>query len=258
MLEAAARDLQIALEGSYLVGDKLSDIGAAGRAGLTSILVTTGYGYAHWQAALQAPDAVQPDWIAENFYEAVQWILQSEYESCPDAAPPGLQPAPGPSGWRYKWISLPLLTARKKVWRRQGKTIVFAHGVFDLIHAGHVHYLQAARERGDILIVGINDDSSAHSLRGAGRPVVPVEERVEILSSFACIDYIIVSREAGPDRILERLRPDFYVKGMGYTYGMVAQRETLDSSGVQVRVDLPARDHTSSEIIQKIRTDFKK
>ena len=97
-----------------------------------------------------------------------------------------------------------------------GAVVVFTNGCFDLLHLGHVRYLQAARALGDLLVVGVNSNASAHALKGAGRPLVPEDERAEVLAALACVEYVTIFQEATAVALVETLRPDVYVKGGDY------------------------------------------
>ena len=101
--------------------------------------------------------------------------------------------------------------------RTEGGKIVFANGCFDLLHAGHVRYLQSARELGDVLILGINSDACIAALKGSGRPLQPEKERAEILASLDCVDYVLLFDEPTVDSVLEELKPDIHAKGTDYT-----------------------------------------
>jgi len=115
-----------------------------------------------------------------------------------------------------KLVSLTQAQSIRQTLGRRGKTVVFTNGVFDLLHVGHVRYLQAARELGHALFVGLNSDQSAQRLKGPGRPLMPQAERAEILCALACVDYVIIFDEPTAERILEALQPDVYVKGGDY------------------------------------------
>lgn len=103
--------------------------------------------------------------------------------------------------------------------RAAGRRIVFTNGHFDLLHVGHLRYLQAARALGDVLIVGVNDDATTTARKGPGRPIVPEDERAELLAGLACVDYVTIFHEPTAERCLELLRPDVYVKGGDYAPG---------------------------------------
>jgi rfaE bifunctional protein nucleotidyltransferase chain/domain len=103
--------------------------------------------------------------------------------------------------------------------RRRGLRVVFTNGHFDLLHVGHLRYLQAARALGDILVVGVNDDATTTARKGPGRPIIPQDERAELLAGLACVDYVTVFPEPTAERCIERLRPAIYVKGGDYAPG---------------------------------------
>lgn len=137
--------------------------------------------------------------------------------------------------------------------RGQGRTIVFTNGVFDLLHPGHVRYLQAARAQGDVLIVGVNSDRSVRANKGPNRPVMPEQERAEILAALACVDAVAVFDEETPAAIIERLQPDVLVKGADWAADAIVGRETVEARGGRV-VRMPIEQGWStSAIIEKAR-----
>ena len=137
--------------------------------------------------------------------------------------------------------------------RRNGRSVVFTNGVFDLLHPGHVRYLQAARREGDALIVGMNSDRSVRANKGASRPITPEEERAEILAALACVDAVVVFDEDTPDAIVRRLEPDILVKGADWAADAIVGRGTVEARGGRVvRVPIE-RGWSSSAIIDRIR-----
>ena len=110
----------------------------------------------------------------------------------------------------------PRLLADRQCCRADGKIVVWTNGCFDLLHVGHVRNLQACREFGDLLVVGVNSDDSVRRLKGPGRPIVPAAERAEVLAALACVDRVVLFDEATPEASLERLRPDIHCKGADY------------------------------------------
>ncbi len=133
------------------------------------------------------------------------------------------------------------------------KKIVFTNGCFDLIHVGHVRYLQEARKRGDLLIVAVNSDRSVRKLKGKDRPVVGQEERAEIISAFACVDYVVIFPEETPARIVDVLRPDVLVKGGDYRKEDIVGRTTVEGGGGEV-ITIPLTEGCSTkELLEKIR-----
>jgi rfaE bifunctional protein nucleotidyltransferase chain/domain len=123
----------------------------------------------------------------------------------------------GPSEATYrKVVDWPGLLAVRQRCRAEGRTVVWTNGCFDLLHLGHVRNLQAARSQGDVLVVGINSDASVRGLKGPDRPIIPAEERAEIIAALECVDYVIVFDEGTPEAALARLRPDVHCKGADY------------------------------------------
>ena len=137
--------------------------------------------------------------------------------------------------------------------RRQGRKVVFTNGVFDLLHPGHVRYLRAARAEGDVLIVAVNSDRSVRANKGPSRPIMPEQERAEILESLAVVDAVVVFDDETPQVIIDRLRPDVLVKGADWAADAIVGRETVEAGGGKVvRVPVEAGWSTSA-IIQKAK-----
>jgi D-glycero-beta-D-manno-heptose 1-phosphate adenylyltransferase len=135
-------------------------------------------------------------------------------------------------------------------WRRAGERVTLANGCFDVLHVGHVRYLHAARELGGKLIVAVNSDASASALKGEGRPVIPAEERAEILASLADVDAVVVFSENDVRAIIRDIRPDFHAKGTDYTVESVPERDQVEACGGRVVIVGDPKDHSASEIIQ--------
>jgi D-beta-D-heptose 7-phosphate kinase/D-beta-D-heptose 1-phosphate adenosyltransferase len=137
--------------------------------------------------------------------------------------------------------------------RHDGKRIVFTNGVFDLLHPGHVRYLQDARREGDALIVGVNSDRSVRAIKGPTRPITPEAERAEILAALSCVDAVVIFDEDNPQQIIDRLQPDVLVKGADWAPANIIGRETVEARGGRVvRIPL-AEGYSTSDIIRKIR-----
>ena len=251
MLLRAAEDLGITLGGSYVIGDKLTDTEAARREGLTGILVRTGYGEDEWKACLQESEPERPDRVVLDLREAVECVFWSE-KNLVSAEPEGEEEG-APWLWSTKWASLGFLRKCLDAHRRRGQTVVLANGVFDLLHAGHVGYLQAARDLGDVLVVALNDDRSVRELKGAGRPVLPVEDRVEIISALGCVDYCVVFRDRTVDRLLELLHPDVHAKGTDDEEASVPERDTVIGYGGEVRIVGPRKAWTTKDLLERIK-----
>ena len=137
--------------------------------------------------------------------------------------------------------------------RRLGRRIVFTNGVFDLLHPGHVRYLQAARAEGDVLIVAVNSDRSVRANKGPTRPIMPESERAEVLMALACVDAVVVFDEETPARVIEHLQPDVLVKGADWAADAIVGRETVEARGGEV-VRVPVEQGWStSAIIERAR-----
>lgn len=137
--------------------------------------------------------------------------------------------------------------------RAAGKKIVFTNGCFDLIHVGHVRCLREAKRRGTLLIVAVNSDRSVRKLKGERRPVVPEEERAEIISAFASVDYVVVFSEETPAGIIEVLKPDVLVKGGDYREKDIVGREVVEAGGGEVITIPLSRGHSTKGLLEKIR-----
>jgi len=137
--------------------------------------------------------------------------------------------------------------------RNAGNTIAFANGAFDLLHVGHVRYLQDASRVADVLIVGVNGDDSVRALKGEGRPVTPESERAEIVSAIRGVSYVIIFHETSPARLLQTLKPDFQCKGTDYTADSVPEAEVVRGYGGRVIIVGDPKDHSTSAVLEKMR-----
>jgi rfaE bifunctional protein nucleotidyltransferase chain/domain len=149
-----------------------------------------------------------------------------------------------------KIVSRDDLRQRVTNWRRAGDRITLANGCFDLLHVGHVRYLHAARELGGKLVVAVNADASVRSLKGEGRPVMPAEERAEILASLADVDAVVIFPEEDVRAIIREIRPDFHAKGTDYTAETVPERGEVEACGGRVVIVGDPKNHSASEIIR--------
>jgi rfaE bifunctional protein nucleotidyltransferase chain/domain len=151
---------------------------------------------------------------------------------------------------------LPLaeLTAVLQPLRTNGKRLVLTNGTFDILHVGHVRYLEAARDMGDILVVGINSDASARGNKGPGRPIVPDTERAEIIAALRCVDYVTIFEEPTAVHLVETLRPDVYVKGGDYDGSKpLPEAEAVRACGGQVHIIPFVPGHSASTLIKEIK-----
>lgn len=137
-----------------------------------------------------------------------------------------------------KKVSLSRLEATVRLLRRRGRRMVFTNGCFDLLHAGHVGYLEMARKLGDYLVVGLNADASVRRLKGPSRPINPEAARARVLAGLACVDHIILFRSKRVTPLLRRLRPEIYVKGGDYSLQTMDQEErrAVEQAGGRIRI----------------------
>ncbi|MEW5740311.1 MAG: adenylyltransferase/cytidyltransferase family protein [Myxococcota bacterium] len=140
-------------------------------------------------------------------------------------------------------------------WRAEGKTVVLANGVFDLLHVGHVRYLEGAKALGDRLVVAVNSDASARALKGPGRPVIPQDERAELLAALSCTDLIVLFDEPDVRGVLRALKPHVHAKGTDYTPDTIPERAEVEAWGGRVAVAGDPKDHSTSALVQKLKPD---
>ncbi len=142
------------------------------------------------------------------------------------------------------------LRERVESWRRAGERITLANGGFDLLHVGHVRYLRGAKALGGRLVVAINSDDSVRALKGDGRPIMPAEERAEIVAALADVDAVVIFPELDVRPIIREIRPDIQAKGTDYTAESVPERDTVAENGGRVEIVGDPKDHSTSEIIR--------
>ncbi len=145
--------------------------------------------------------------------------------------------------------------ARVAIARRNGARIVLANGCFDLLHVGHVRYLEAARALGDLLVVGVNSDAQARALKGEGRPFVNERERAEVVASLRAVDLVTIFHEPTVEALLLAVRPDYHAKGTDYTEETVPERDVVRSYGGRVRIVGDPKDHSSTEMLLKVKSE---
>ena len=139
--------------------------------------------------------------------------------------------------------------------RRVGRKVVFANGVFDLLHVGHVRYLQAAREEGDLLIVGVNSDASTRKLKGAGRPILTERARASLVAALAAVDYVVVFDELDVEALLCEFQPDVHAKGTDYTPDSVPERDLAALLGIRVAIVGDPKKHSTRELLARLRDE---
>ena len=151
-------------------------------------------------------------------------------------------------------VSLRQLLPTVRRLRRQGKTVAFTNGCFDLLHAGHLDYLEKIKRRADCLIVGINSDASVRRLKGSGRPILPLQERARLLASLKPVDYVTAFSEPTPFALIQAIRPNLLAKGGDWQKEKIVGRHIVESSGGKVLVIPYLKGHSTTGLIRRIRT----
>jgi rfaE bifunctional protein nucleotidyltransferase chain/domain len=145
------------------------------------------------------------------------------------------------------------LAARVQQDRARGLTHAFANGAFDLLHVGHIRYLEAAKREADRLIVAINDDQSVRGLKGPMRPVLPQQDRAELVAALRAVDYVVVFSEPTVTPLLELLQPAVHCKGTDYTVETVPERETVLAYGGRIAIVGDPKDHSTSDLLTRLK-----
>ena len=145
------------------------------------------------------------------------------------------------------------VSAEVAAWRGSGARVVFANGIFDLLHVGHVRYLQAARGLGDRLVVGVNGDAATARLKGPGRPILPAADRARLVAALRVVDRVLVFDEDTADATLRALRPDVHAKGTDYRAGDVPERDTALGLGIEVAIVGDPKAHATRTLVERLR-----
>ena len=137
--------------------------------------------------------------------------------------------------------------------RTQNLTIAFANGAFDLLHVGHIRYLEGAKREADRLVVAINSDKSVRGLKGPSRPILPETDRAELVSALRAVDYVVIFHEATVTPLLELLKPDVHCKGTDYTVDTVPERETVRAYGGRIAIVGDPKDHSTTDLLSRLK-----
>ena len=152
-----------------------------------------------------------------------------------------------------KLVTRAELVMRVAADRMAGRTIAFANGVFDLLHVGHIRYLQAASAEGDCVIVAVNDDDSVKRLKGEGRPILAAADRAEIVAALRGVDYVVIFPEPTVGPLLELLKPDVHCKGTDYAVDTVPEREIVKAYGGRIAIVGDPKDHSTRDLLARLR-----
>jgi rfaE bifunctional protein nucleotidyltransferase chain/domain len=151
-----------------------------------------------------------------------------------------------------KVLTRDALAAAVAVERARGRSVALANGVFDLLHVGHVRYLEGAAQEADVLVVGINDDTSVRALKGEGRPILEDVSRAELVAALRCVDYVVVFPELTVGPLLQLLKPDVHCKGTDYTVESVPERAIVQAYGGRTAIVGDPKDHSTRDLIARV------
>jgi D-glycero-beta-D-manno-heptose 1-phosphate adenylyltransferase len=152
-----------------------------------------------------------------------------------------------------KILSREALRSALQARKQDGEKIVFANGCFDVLHVGHVRYLEGARHEGDVLVVAVNSDPSLRGLKGPGRPVLNEEARARLVAALRAVDYVVIFSEPTVESLLRELRPDVHAKGTDYTTDTVPEREIAKELGIRVAIVGDPKDHSTRALLSSLR-----
>jgi D-glycero-beta-D-manno-heptose 1-phosphate adenylyltransferase len=147
------------------------------------------------------------------------------------------------------------LIARVAIARKHGARIVLANGCFDILHVGHIRYLEGAKALGDLLVVGVNSDEQVRAQKGEGRPFLPERERAEIIAAIRAVDFVTIFPEPTVEQLLLSIRPDIHAKGTDYTEETVPERHVVRSYGGRVAIVGDPKDHSTTEMVKKVSSE---
>ncbi len=233
MLLKAAKDFNIDLSASYMIGDSESDMGAGYNAGVKKCILINSKKYNISELTYK------PDKTVKNINQAAKWILQEDFKS--------------KIFYTYDDIGEYAESLHKKK-----KKIVFTNGVFDIVHIGHLRYLEKAKTFGDVLIVGINSDESVKENKGDKRPILSQFARAELITGLKPVDAAVIFNEKDPRKIVSYVKPDIHIKGGDYNMSQIIEKRAVEKhNGKVVLVDL-IKNYSTSIIIKKILKAYKK
>jgi len=239
MAEDAVRDLGLEGKPIFAIGDRESDVELGRNAGGIGILVRTGYGR-RAEISMRAAKKFAP--TASDVYEAVRMVLAKLIlAECPDD-----------KSMSSKFKTMGQLHDIVATAKRAKRRVVLANGCFDLLHGGHISFLEASRAAGDLLVVAVNSNASIKRLKGAQRPLLAESERLQLLAGLECVDYLTVFYTDAADEVLEEIHPDIHSKGTDYTSDKVPERQTAIRLGVETYIAGAPKENSTRDIIEVV------
>ena len=151
-----------------------------------------------------------------------------------------------------KLLTLALAVEKAKALRLEGKSLALANGAFDLLHVGHLRYLQGAKREADVLLVAVNSDASVRALKGPSRPVIPQAERAELLCALSCTDWVVLFDELDVRGLIRALKPDVHVKGRDYSAETVPERDEVEAYGGRVAIAGDEKNHSTTQVLSSL------
>ncbi len=239
MAEEAMRDLGLAGKPVFAIGDRESDVELGGNAGGMGILVRTGYGR---KAEISMRSARTLPAVADDVYEAVRLVLAELIKAeCPQD-----------KALNTKLKTLGQLHEIVATAKRARRRVVLANGCFDLLHGGHVSFLEASRQAGDLLVLAVNSNASIKRLKGAQRPLLAESQRLQLLAGLECVDYLTVFYTDSADEVLEEIHPHIHSKGTDYTSDRVPERQTAMRLGIETYIAGAPKENSTRDIIDVV------
>lgn len=232
-INQAAKEFGISIKQSWVIGDNPHDIEMGITAGCKSIYLTTGHGEKHINELEK--NSIKPDLIAKNFMEAAEFIIHNKIKMP-----------------KQKIISKNEIKGIVESLKKQNKKIVTTNGVFDILHIGHIRYLQEAKKLGDTLIIAVNSDSSVKQIKGPKRPLNSENDRAEALASLECVDYVTIFGEETPVNILSKIKPDIHVKGGDYKISQIIEKDVVEKNNGRIILVPEVKGYSTTDLIKKI------
>ncbi|MEK7482710.1 MAG: D-glycero-beta-D-manno-heptose 1-phosphate adenylyltransferase, partial [Planctomycetota bacterium] len=242
-MQESIDEFNIDASNSWVIGDHPHDAEMGIKAGAKGIYLLSGHGEKH-KDDLKKKNIV-PTYIAKDFLDATNFILENSN--------PGISKKETNKKRDIRKIkTIEELEKLSKDLKKNGERIVTTNGVFDILHIGHIRYLQQAKKLGDVLIVAVNSDASVKENKGPKRPLNNEHDRMEALAALECVDYVMVFSEKTPVSLLEKLKPDVHVKGGDYTMDKIIEKDAVEKNNGKIVLIPEVKGYATTKLIDKI------